>query len=61
MTVLPFPNESDPEKGTPDLFGLVPMNLLGEIVDSLGDVTVGQMLEAIEDVPLKDILKELLP
>lgn len=57
MSVIPFP-EPEP-KGAP-LFGIFD-DILRSLIESLGDMTAREALEAIADRPLKDLLKELLP
>jgi hypothetical protein len=55
MTLHALP---DPEE-TPDLiFGII-QNLTGVFADSFGDMTIGELIEAVSALPVRDVLKEM--
>lgn len=65
VTVIPFPENSEPEPEKtpqPNLFGLFPVDIFAALVDSFDDeMTVRDTLEEFLDMSMKKAIKELLP
>lgn len=55
MTILPFPESPDPGS----IFGIFD-SILEVFANLLGDITVGEALEQIKDMPVQDVIKEFL-
>lgn len=61
--VLPFPEpekEPHPEKvPPPSLFQMWPAGMVGDLVESFGDITIGEAFEQIKGTPIKDLLEDI--
>jgi hypothetical protein len=66
MGVIPFPEpKPEPDKSKPKpekhaLLGVFPMGMLNVLIEAVGDMTVGDALAEISQMPLKDVLGDLI-
>lgn len=60
MAVIPFP-EPDQPKSLPQnsILGIDPTQILAPLIDAFGDMTVGEALEELAKMPMKDMLRDL--
>jgi len=63
MAVIPFPQPEPADQPKPlphnSILGVDLTELLGALVAACGDMTVGDALQELSQVPLKDVMREL--